>query len=191
MDDTVAHRALMRVPSPTWSNKAMRGLWSLAYAMLFRLSPTPFHAWRRAVLRLFRANIADNVAIYPSVRIWAPWNLQVGAAATIGAQVDIYNVARISVGESAVVSQKTFLCSATHDFNSDFQLEIAEISVGRNAWIAADAFVGPGVEVGEGAVVGARAVVVRAVAPWSIVAGNPARIIGSRNRNAKTCLRRS
>jgi putative colanic acid biosynthesis acetyltransferase WcaF len=47
------------------------------------------------------------------------------------------------------------------------------ISIGDQSWICADAFVGPGVNVGEGAVVGARAVAMRDVEPWTVVVGNP------------------
>jgi putative colanic acid biosynthesis acetyltransferase WcaF len=54
------------------------------------------------------------------------------------------------------------------------------IVVGNDAWICADAFVGPGVVVGEGAVVGARAAVFEDVPSWSIVGGNPARLIKRR-----------
>ena len=54
------------------------------------------------------------------------------------------------------------------------------IGIGDQAWICADAFVGPGVVVGEGAVVGARAVVTKNVEPWTVVAGNPARFIKKR-----------
>jgi putative colanic acid biosynthesis acetyltransferase WcaF len=51
------------------------------------------------------------------------------------------------------------------------------IRIGRRAWVAADAFVGPGVTIGEGAVVGARSSVFRNIDPWTVVGGNPARII--------------
>jgi putative colanic acid biosynthesis acetyltransferase WcaF len=54
------------------------------------------------------------------------------------------------------------------------------IVVGEHAWIAADVFVGPGVNIGDGAVVGARSTVLSNVAEWTVVAGNPARIIKER-----------
>jgi len=53
----------------------------------------------------------------------------------------------------------------------------APIRIERRAWVAADTFVGPGVTIGEGAVVGARASVFRDVDPWTVVGGNPARIL--------------
>ena len=48
------------------------------------------------------------------------------------------------------------------------------------AWVAAEAFVGPGVTIGEGAVVGARAAVFKNVTPWTVVGGNPAKYIKDR-----------
>jgi putative colanic acid biosynthesis acetyltransferase WcaF len=54
------------------------------------------------------------------------------------------------------------------------------ILIGDEAWICADAFIGPGVRVGARGVVGARAVVVKDVGPGVIVAGNPARVVGKR-----------
>jgi putative colanic acid biosynthesis acetyltransferase WcaF len=54
------------------------------------------------------------------------------------------------------------------------------IKIEANAWIAAEAFVGPGVTVGEGAVLGARAVTFRDLASWTVYVGNPAREIRRR-----------
>ena len=54
------------------------------------------------------------------------------------------------------------------------------IRIEADAWITADVFIGPGVTVGEGAVVGARSTVVRSVQPWTIVTGNPAKVVGPR-----------
>jgi len=61
-------------------------------------------------------------------------------------------------------------------------LVIAPIMIEAEAWVAADVFVGPGVTIGEGAVVGARSTVMRDVEPWTVVAGNPAVLRGTRER---------
>lgn len=95
--------------------------------------------------------------------------------------VDCYDVAAIHVGAGATVSQGAFLCSASHDYNSKaFELLARPIHIGAQAWLAAQVFVGPGVSVGEGAVALARAVVVKDVPPWAVVAGNPAIIVKER-----------
>jgi putative colanic acid biosynthesis acetyltransferase WcaF len=165
-----------------------RLVWKIVFLLLFRFTPIPLHSWRRQVLRFFGAKIGSRAVIYPSARIWAPWNLEVAADATIGWDCELYNVAAIRIGREAIVSQYSYLCTATHDFRDEFQLMAAPIDIGANAWIAAGAFVGPGVTVGEGAVVGARCVVTRSVQIWSVVAGNPAHLVGTRPVKARNAL---
>lgn len=163
------------------AQKARRALWGVAWALLFRPTHRLTHGWRRALLRAFGASVGAGARIDPSVRIWAPWNLSLGPASTIGPRVDLYSVAPIRIGENAVVSQNAHLCAAGHDVDSsDFRLTPAPIVIGDHAWVAADAFIAPGVRLGEGAVAGARACVTRSVPDWTIVAGNPARVLRRR-----------
>lgn len=133
------------------------------------------------MLRMFGARIGRGVRCYPTVRIWAPWNLEMGDFSCMGPDVDCYCVAPIRIGSHAIVSQYSYLCSASHDIGRpDFPLVTAPIVIGEGAWVAADAFVGMGVTVGEGAVVGARSSVFKNVAPWTVVAGTPARFLKKR-----------
>ena len=95
--------------------------------------------------------------------------------------VDCYCVDKIKLGKDVVVSQYSFLCTASHDYkDSSFPLVTAPISIEKNAWIAADVFLGPGVTVGEGAVVGARSTVFNNVDRNTVIAGSPPRLIGER-----------
>jgi len=133
------------------------------------------------LLRLFGAKVGRGARVYPSCRIWAPWNLIMGDYASLGQHVQCYNVAQIELGDYSAVSQYAYLCGATHDYTIlTMPLLPKPIRIGARAWIAACAFVGPGVMVEEGAVVGARACVFRDVPPWTVVAGNPARTIKRR-----------
>jgi len=152
-----------------------RVLWTFAQP-LFRISPKPCFAWRRFLLRCFGAKIGGSVHIYPSARVYFPWNLEVGDESAIGEQVFIYNLGRVTLGSRVTISHRAHLCAGTHDHTKpDFPLMRPPIVIGSDAWICADAFVGPGVTVGEGAIVGARAVAMKDVKPRSIVVGNPAR----------------
>jgi putative colanic acid biosynthesis acetyltransferase WcaF len=136
---------------------------------------------RNLLLRLFGAKIPLVSLVYPSSRIWAPWNLSMGEYACIGPDTEIYNKAPISIGSHAVISQGTFLCTASHDISDPgHALVTAPITVEDRAWVAAQAFVGMGVTIGTGAVVGARSTVFRDVAPWTVVGGNPAKFIKQR-----------
>ena len=145
---------------------------------LFRLSPQWFFGWRRLLLRLFGARIGRNAHVYTSVKIWAPWNLEMGEHSCLSHYVDCYCVDKIFIGPHATVSQYAFLCTAGHDIGDPhMKLTTAPIRIEAQAWVAARVYVGPGVTIREGAVCGACAVVVKDVAPWTVVAGNPARFI--------------
>ncbi len=158
-----------------------RLLWNLAWRLLYKPSPRRAHCWRRALLRLFGAQVAKGVWLSPSARFWAPWNLTLEFNTAIDDHVFIYNIARVTLREHSVVSVYSFLCSPTHDHSLVSRpLVTGCIEVGRLAWLCADVFVGPGVRVGEGAVVGARSSVYRDVPPWQVVGGNPARFIKHR-----------
>ena len=132
------------------------------------------------VLRLFGASIGRNVRIFPSANIMFPWLLTVGDHVVISWDVKVYNLGRISIGDHTVVSQYAHLCGGTHDYKSrEFTLLRTGLIIGKNAWIAADAFIGPGVVVGDRCVVGARAVVMRDVPAGAVVAGNPAKVVSN------------
>jgi putative colanic acid biosynthesis acetyltransferase WcaF len=165
-----------KVPPPDTADKLRRVLWTVAWLLLYRPSPTPLHGWRRFVLRRFGAQVAAGAHPYPTAKVWAPWNLVLGPESCLGPGSDIYNVARVTLGAHAIVSQKAYLCTAGHDIHEPgFALTAAPIALCDGAWVAAAAFVGPGVTIGEGAVAGACAVVTRDVERGRVVAGNPAR----------------
>jgi putative colanic acid biosynthesis acetyltransferase WcaF len=82
----------------------------------------------------------------------------------------------VVLGERSVISQGTFLCTASHDYRQqDFPLTQAPIVIEKGAWVAARAIVLMGVTIGENSVIGARSVVTRTVPANMICAGNPAR----------------
>ncbi|MDQ3118100.1 MAG: putative colanic acid biosynthesis acetyltransferase [Verrucomicrobiota bacterium] len=150
---------------------------------LFRFSPRPCFGWRNFLLRMLGAQIGRDVHIYSSATIYYPWELVAGDECAIGEYAFIYNLGTVTIGARATISHRAHLCAGTHDHTKpEFPLLRPPIVIGEQAWICADAFVGPGVTVGEGAIVGARAVAMSDVAPWVIVAGNPAREIRKRQK---------
>jgi putative colanic acid biosynthesis acetyltransferase WcaF len=162
-------------------NHALRALWNCVHLLCFRPSPRVLHSWRRMLLRLFGARLGKGVVVHPSVKIWAPWNLIMDDHSCLGPYVDCYNCATVALGRHSVVSQYSFLCTATHNYKSlTLPLIAKPIVVREHAWVCADVFVGPGVSVGEGAVVGARSSVFKDVDPWTVVAGSPARFLKAR-----------
>lgn len=165
-----------------YSDREMVGriLWMFGQRF-FRLSPRPCFGWRRLVLRCFGAHVGPHVNLHPSTRILLPWNLSVGDWSALGEDVLVYNPGPVNIGRKVTISHGAHLCAGTHDYTcADFPVLKLPICIQDQAWVCADAFLGPGVTIGQGAVVGARAVVTKDVAPWEIVAGNPAARIGQR-----------
>jgi len=161
------------------STQGRRLAWSVAQ-IFFRLSPRFLYGWRNGLLRLFGATLGEHVRFYPSASVMFPWNLQVGDHVVVGGGVRLYSLARISLGSHVLISQGAHLCAGSHDHRqSHFPLVLKPIEVGDGCWLAAECFIGPGVTIGAGAVVAARAVVVRGVSAGAVVAGNPARVVGT------------
>jgi putative colanic acid biosynthesis acetyltransferase WcaF len=159
----------------TVCNRLRRLMWKVVERTLFRLSPAPLHAWRCWLLRCFGAVIDSTAHVYPTVSIWAPWNLAMGAHSCLSWSVDCYSVDRITLRAGAIVSQHARLVSASHDIRDPaFPLVHAPIELGPASWVCAYSYVGMGLQVGEGAIVAATATV-------TIVAGNPSRVIGVRH----------
>jgi putative colanic acid biosynthesis acetyltransferase WcaF len=169
------------VPAFSLRNKLTRLAWGIVYSSLFRLSPRPFHGWRRFLLRRFGARIGCDVHIYPTAQIWAPWNLSCDDQATIGPDAIVYNPRSLHVGSHAIVSQQAYICGATHDYEDPaFPLIAFSMTLGPYSWVCARAAVQPGVNVGEGAVLGLGSVATRDLLPWTVYGGVPARRIKSR-----------
>ena len=157
------------------ANKLARSVWQVVWLLIYRPTPRLFHPWRCLLLRLFGAKLGRAVHPYPSARIWAPWNLEMGDHACLSEGVDCYCVAPIRIGAQTTVSQYSFLCTASHDYTrADMPLVTAPITIGERVWITADVFVGPGVTIGDGAVVTARSSVFADIPPWVVARGNPA-----------------
>jgi putative colanic acid biosynthesis acetyltransferase WcaF len=172
------------LPQASVRNRLGRALWHLIYALLFRPTPRPLHAWRVFVLRCFGARIGPHCRIYAKCSIWAPWNLSCDDCAFIGDGAVIYNVAHVHLSSHAIVSQDAYLCSATRDYNDPaFPTVSAPISIGAYAWICARASVLPGVRVHEGAVLGLGGVTSKDLEPWQVYGGIPARRIQQRRRH--------
>ena len=172
-----------RLPSgfrgrPAWIVQA----WWLVQATLFAWSPQVCYGWRRWLLRLFGAAVGRSVLIRPSARITYPWRVEIGDWAWIGDEVVLYSLGPIRIGAHAVLSQKTYICAASHDYADRAFPILARMTVIEDeAWLAADVFVAPGVVIGRGAVVGARSSVFSDLPPMTVCFGYPARPVRQRS----------
>lgn len=181
MSDPARFRPLGAGPPFTLANKVERAVWQVAWLLLARWTPPALFAWRAWLLRLFGARIGRGVRVYGSVSVWLPRNLDVGAGAIVGPGAVLYNQGAITIGPRAVISQRAHLCASSHDpHDPDFALVPRPVTVGEACWVAADAFVGPGVTMEAGAVLGARGALFADAERFGIYRGNPAQRIGQR-----------
>lgn len=168
-------------PSFSLKSRIIRTLFSTFWLLLARWTPAQMNQWRIFILRAFGARVHHSARIYSSARIWLPSNLTVGAKSALGPYTIVYNMAPITIGARVVISQGAHLCAGTHAYRDlNFQLIAKSIQIGDGAWIATEAFVGPGVTVGRDAVLGARAVATRSLDENTVYVGNPAKPLGKR-----------
>jgi putative colanic acid biosynthesis acetyltransferase WcaF len=165
-------------PTFTLGNRMRRLIWKSVWALFGRSSPVFMHRWRAWLLRVFGAQIHKTAHVYPTAEIWAPWNLSLSCRTCLGPGVKCYNVDKVYLAPRATVSQGSHLCTASRDYGSEkFSIITGAITIGTDAWVAAECFIGPNVNIGEGAVLGARAVVLRSTQPFVLMIGNPATLV--------------
>lgn len=156
-------------------NRLLRIVWQFSWFLLARFTPPPLHGWRRTVLRAFGAKIGRGARVHASVNIWLPANLELGDQVLIGPGVRLYNQGRIRIGARSVVSQRAHICASSHDLQDpEFQLVLRPVDIGERCWVAAEAFVGPGVTMGDRSVLAARGVLFGDAAADGVYSGNPA-----------------
>ena len=150
-------------------------LWWIVQACFFATSPQFAYSWRRFLLRLFGADIGIGVIVRPTARITYPWKLKIGDYSWVGDHVELYNLGEISIGSHSVVSQKSYVCTGSHDYRiPTFDIHAKPVTIGDDCWLATDVFVAPGITIANGCVVGARSSVFHSLPANSICRGNPA-----------------
>ncbi|MFT3687136.1 MAG: hypothetical protein QM783_19805 [Phycisphaerales bacterium] len=175
-DGTMQAEKGTRAESPySTGDKVRRVVWMLLGAPAFRCT---FHNWyglRAAILRMFDARISRHVRVRPSVLIEQPWNLTIGENSSVGDRAILYCLGKVTIGANVSISQGAHICAGTHDYRkADMPLIRPPITIEDDAWIAADAFVGPNIVVRRGAILGARGVAMKDLEAGWIYAGNPA-----------------
>lgn len=163
--------------SSPWTGRQRLGLllWSYAWPVLCGWTPKPCNRWRLLVLRAFGATIEGVPFVHQRARIQIPWKITLHDRSCVGDRANLYSLDRITLEEGSLAAQESYLCTGTHDLTDPaWPLLTAPITLGRNAFVGARAFVLPGVTIGEQAVVGACSVVTRNVPPGIRVKGNPA-----------------
>ncbi|MBQ0725249.1 MAG: putative colanic acid biosynthesis acetyltransferase [Cycloclasticus sp.] len=156
-------------------------LWWLTQSTFFSMSPQFTYKWRSFLLRCFGAKIGKGVIIRPSVRVTYPWKLTIGDFSWVGDNAELYTLGEIEIGSNVVISQKSYLCAATHDYTKEtFDMVDKKITIEDEVWLAADVYIAPGITVKKGTLVGARSSVFNDLPAGMICVGSPAKPVKAR-----------
>ena len=138
-------------------------------------------------LRLNGAKVGRRVVFYPGVWITPGRNLVLGDDVDVALDVQIETSGGVTVGDRTLIGYGTKILSRNHKIPANHGTifgaghSTGEVIIGQDVWLGANVIVLPGRTIGEGAVVGAGSVVTKDVAPFTIVAGNPAKLIKVRD----------
>jgi len=169
-------------PSFSLTNRLTRVVWGMAWLVFARFTPPPLHGWRGFMLRCFGARVGRGARVYGSARIWLPANLELGEGVLIGPGARLYNQGHIRIGAHSVISQRAHICASSHDVRDPhFQLVLRPVTIGAGCWVAAEAFVGPGVTMRDRSVLAARGALFGDAAADGIYTGNPAQFLKPRD----------
>jgi carbonic anhydrase/acetyltransferase-like protein (isoleucine patch superfamily) len=118
-----------------------------------------------------------DYALVSGARIICDSEVEIGDYALIGWNVVIMDNYRVPV-DVAMRRHELERSSLRPRRRLENECESRPVRIGRNVWIGFETCVLPGVIIGEGSIVGARSVVTENVPPFTVIAGNPARIVG-------------
>jgi acetyltransferase-like isoleucine patch superfamily enzyme len=120
--------------------------------------------------------IGDWVFVGSGSHVWSAAEVVIGHRVLISHHVSIVDTSSHPIDAVARFAQTQAILTDGHP-RTDPGLDSAPVRIGDDAWISYGASILRGVTIGEGAIIGAAAVVTRDVPPWSVVVGNPARVI--------------
>lgn len=157
-------------------------VWKLINNTVFMIFPNQIKKPRILLLRLFGAKLANSVNISRTAKIDHPWNLQMGHLSSLGDYSWTYCLDRIIIGEKCCIGRDVYLLTGTHDVDDlNFKLITKPIKINDGCWIATGTYILPGVTIGEFSIVAAKSLLIKDTLPFSIVGGNPAKLIRMRN----------
>lgn len=138
---------------------------------------------RNRLIRLFGVRATDNVMFWPGFSIRNPQGLIIEDGVSIGPKCLLDARKGLIIHRNAVIAYEAIIWSLNHDYNDvHFCGKGAPTEIGAYAWICSRSIILPGVKIGEGAVVASGAIVTKDVAPYTVVGGIPAKVIGQRNK---------
>ncbi len=154
--------------------------WSLSTSLIPSLPSQRLRNWG---MRMMGVKMTKNVRLYSGFSVREPKGLTIEDGVVVGPRVLLDARQGLTIRRNAVIAYDAIIWTLSHDYNDiNFSGKGAPVEIGAYSWICSRAIVMPGVKIGEGAVVASGAVVTKDVAPYTIVGGVPAKVIGTREK---------
>lgn len=168
-------------------------LLELSNLILHQAGKLHSHHARRLLYRFGGVKIGEASSIHMGAKFYNPMNITIGNDSIIGEGVVLDGRHTLTIGSHVDIASEVMIYNAEHDIDSEFFSAIHQpVVIEDYVFIGPRAIILPGVKIGRGAVVGAGAVVTKDVAPFAIVGGVPAKVIGERkNKNPSYKLGRA
>lgn len=168
-----------------------RALWLefITGFLWWHVSFLPFHSLRRLYYRLFGMTIGRGSTIHMMARIYDPAHITIGEGTLIGERATLdgrkqlpHSQGGLTIGSHVDIASEVMIWTSEHDIHAEDMRPVeAAVTIEDYVFIGPKAIILPGITIGRGAVVAAGAVVTKNVTPGTIVAGVPAKEIGTRN----------
>lgn len=132
--------------------------------------------------------IGENTVVRMSASLEGAGNISLGSNVYVGSHVSLYAMGEISVGDNTAIGEAVIVYTSNHDYKDKNTFPynpdalVQKVAIGRDCWIGARSIILPGCRIGNGVVVGAGSVVTKSVPDCAMVGGNPAKIIGWRDK---------
>ena len=134
-------------------------------------------------------SLGSHLSMHPNCEIRCPENISIGDSVSINHNSELYGGGGIEIGSGTMLSYYVTVISDMRSFKGVIPLKDPsrlksrirkKVQIGKDAWIGTKAVIMPGVNIGDHAVVAAGSIVTKDVGDWDVVAGIPAKKVGSR-----------
>lgn len=149
-----------------------------------------FFANRRFKKLITNVKLGEFCEISLNSKLIFPERMVVGDYVYLGPGASINAMGGVEIGTGSIIGPNVLILTANHNFNSEQYIpydethKLKRVTIGLGVWIGANVILTPGTSLGKGVVVGAGAVVSGTIPDYSIIVGNPAKIIKERDKEA-------